>query len=324
MQLSSGTPIPDGILAAIALRNEKPRLGVPSRNPALHQGIDAANSTIVLGLQSTAALNRIGSRCTGKERDQESGLDYFGARYYGSTMGRFLSPDWAAKAMPVPYAKLDNPQTLNLYAYVGNNPLSRTDPTGHYVCSGSKDQCAAIQTGLNLAKAAQEKLGADSKGGKAIGAVLKFYGAAGEKNGVNVGFGNLDKGTLGQERAGANGTTNIKFDLGQINAAARGSSNGGVFGITERSGVEIHEGQHGVDDRVRGGGTDSRRALDATEHNAYGTESYVFQGLGANSAQGLWNTNWTPGNMEANRGAAVDAAAAGSVAADCEGGGCRP
>ena len=70
---------------------------------------------------------------TGKERDQESGLDYFGARYYGSNMGRFMSPDWAAKAEPVPYAKLDNPQSLNLYSYVLNNPLSRTDPDGHEV-----------------------------------------------------------------------------------------------------------------------------------------------------------------------------------------------
>ncbi len=51
---------------------------------------------------------------TGKERDTESGLDYFGARYFGSTMGRFLSPDWSSKAEPVPYAKLDNPQSLNL------------------------------------------------------------------------------------------------------------------------------------------------------------------------------------------------------------------
>jgi hypothetical protein len=46
-------------------------------------------------------------------------------------MGRFMSPDWAAKAEPVPYAKLDNPQTLNLYAYMRNNPLGGTDPDGH-------------------------------------------------------------------------------------------------------------------------------------------------------------------------------------------------
>jgi len=68
---------------------------------------------------------------TGKERDAESGLDYFGARYYTSTMGRWMSPDWSAKAEPVPYAKLDDPQSLNLYAYLRNNPLSRTDPDGH-------------------------------------------------------------------------------------------------------------------------------------------------------------------------------------------------
>jgi len=68
---------------------------------------------------------------TGKERDAESGLDYFGARYYASSMGRWLSPDWAAKATPVPYAKLSDPQTLNLYAYVRNNPLSHADADGH-------------------------------------------------------------------------------------------------------------------------------------------------------------------------------------------------
>jgi RHS repeat-associated protein len=68
---------------------------------------------------------------SGKERDSESGNDYFGARYYSSAMGRFMSPDWSAKAEPVPYAKLDNPQSLNLYAYVLNNPLSHVDPDGH-------------------------------------------------------------------------------------------------------------------------------------------------------------------------------------------------
>jgi RHS repeat-associated protein len=78
------------------------------------------------------ALNT--SRSTGKERDAESGLDYFGARYYASSMGRFLSPDWSAKADPIPYARLGYPQSLNLYAYVENNPLSRADIDGHYWC----------------------------------------------------------------------------------------------------------------------------------------------------------------------------------------------
>lgn len=68
---------------------------------------------------------------TGKERDTESGLDYFDARYYSSNMGRFMSPDWSAKEEPVPYAKLDDPQSLNLYSYVYNNPLSSIDADGH-------------------------------------------------------------------------------------------------------------------------------------------------------------------------------------------------
>ena len=68
---------------------------------------------------------------TGKVRDAESGNDYFGARYYASDMGRFLIPDWSAKEEPVPYAKLDDPQTLNLYAYLMNNPLGGVDADGH-------------------------------------------------------------------------------------------------------------------------------------------------------------------------------------------------
>src|SRR5258708_8813819 len=68
---------------------------------------------------------------TGKERDDESGLDYFGARYKSSQYGRFMTPDWSAKVEAVPYAILDNPQSLNLYTYVLNNPLSRADPDGH-------------------------------------------------------------------------------------------------------------------------------------------------------------------------------------------------
>ena len=65
-------------------------------------------------------------RLTGKERDSESGLDYFGARYMASTMGRFMSPD----PSQLYDADLGNPQSLNLYSYVRNNPLINVDPTG--------------------------------------------------------------------------------------------------------------------------------------------------------------------------------------------------
>jgi len=68
---------------------------------------------------------------TGKERDSESGLDNFEARYYGSSLGRFMTPDWAERATAVPYAVFGDPQTLNLYTYVENAPLNRIDADGH-------------------------------------------------------------------------------------------------------------------------------------------------------------------------------------------------
>lgn len=78
------------------------------------------------------AADLVNQKFTAKERDSESGLDYFGARYYGSALGRFTSPDWSAVPVGVPYASLSNPQTLNLYSYVSNNPLRRRDADGHH------------------------------------------------------------------------------------------------------------------------------------------------------------------------------------------------
>jgi len=68
---------------------------------------------------------------TGKERDGETGLDYFGARFYSNGLGRFITPDWAAKATAVPYADFADPQSLNLYTYVRDLPTVRFDPDGH-------------------------------------------------------------------------------------------------------------------------------------------------------------------------------------------------
>jgi RHS repeat-associated protein len=57
------------------------------------------------------------------ERDSESELDNFGARYDSYNLGRFVSPDPVA-------GSTWNPQSLNKYSYVWNNPLKLTDPTG--------------------------------------------------------------------------------------------------------------------------------------------------------------------------------------------------
>jgi RHS repeat-associated protein len=80
---------------------------------------------------------------TGKERDAESGLDYFIVRHYSSALGRFMQPDEfkggpvdafdgeTGPPGPLPYANIFNPQSLNKYSYTYNNPLRYTDPNGH-------------------------------------------------------------------------------------------------------------------------------------------------------------------------------------------------
>ncbi len=124
------------------------------------------------------------SRFTGKERDSESGNDYFMARYYNSAMGRFMSPDWSAKEAPVPYAKLDNPQTLNLYAYLRDNPLGGADADGHSPgggCTSSPNVCQKATQIVSDPK----KLGTDSIK-LAKSAKVSVEAGVGEEKKVNV------------------------------------------------------------------------------------------------------------------------------------------
>jgi RHS repeat-associated protein len=68
-------------------------------------------------------MQQLPHKFTGKERDGESGLDNFGARYFGSSLGRFMSPD-----PPLMDQHIADPQSWNLYSYVRNNPVSFVDP----------------------------------------------------------------------------------------------------------------------------------------------------------------------------------------------------
>jgi RHS repeat-associated protein len=89
-------------------------------------------------LREAGRKTRVRSRCTGKERDAETGLDYFGARYYASNMGRFMSTDpfnIILDAEDKDHFKtyISQPQNWNRYAYTWNNPLRYVDPTGETV-----------------------------------------------------------------------------------------------------------------------------------------------------------------------------------------------
>jgi RHS repeat-associated protein len=120
------------------------------------------------GLASDVDSAGIRLKFTGKERDAETGLDYFGARYFSSAQGRFTSPD-----APLIGQHPSNPQSWNLYSYNLNNPLRFVDPTGHdpeepdpgdkeYDCGRNLKDCGpaikiAQQEGLDWDKMADKQ-----------------------------------------------------------------------------------------------------------------------------------------------------------------------
>lgn len=238
---------------------------------------------------------------TGKERDAESGLDYFGARYYASSMGRMMSPDWSAKAEPVPYAKLDNPQSLNLYAYVGNNPLRFTDPTGHYELNASNcNGNAKCQKKYDKSADKFEKQRAKDLNSKkeSVRTAAANYGARGEANGVHVGFGDLSAQHIdgSVDPSGSTpGNPNIQV---QIDFTRAGSAE-----------TQTHEGTHIGDDQKFLNSFDPatggyNQALNPThfqtEFNAFKASADVNQehGFGPNDVQGITNyirTNYPAG-----------------------------
>jgi RHS repeat-associated protein len=111
-------------------------------------GILSSTGALLGGIQDYAPFGQLNNgsstndpyKFTGKERDQESGNDYFGARYYASSMGRWMKPD----PVGIFVADPSNPQSWNLYSYVLNNPLNSVDPDG-LDCAWLSDDMSSIE-----------------------------------------------------------------------------------------------------------------------------------------------------------------------------------
>ncbi|MBZ5554006.1 MAG: hypothetical protein LAO21_14900 [Acidobacteriia bacterium] len=107
--------------------------------------------TGAMGYEDPDGINQ---KFTGKERDSESGLDYFLARYHSSALGRFACPDLLG-------GHLEDPQTLNKYLYTRNNPVTLTDPTGldfYLTCQKESDTCKKQTVGYDKNGEAQTAL----------------------------------------------------------------------------------------------------------------------------------------------------------------------
>src|SRR5262249_17584986 len=91
---------------------------------------------------------------SGKERDSESGLDNFGARYNTSSLGRFMTTD----PIHIMKQKVLDPQQWNMYAFVRNNPSSFTDPTGMYLVSCSHVNLKCQKAAENAERERQKAL----------------------------------------------------------------------------------------------------------------------------------------------------------------------
>jgi RHS repeat-associated protein len=121
-------------------------------NVKRHDYLPFGEEVIALGLRSATPGYGVGDsvrqQFTLKERDVETGLDYFGARYYSSIQGRFTGVDPISIAID----RLFDPQRFNRYAYARNNPLMFTDPDGRDIVLGSGDQKRVKKTLVEIAK----------------------------------------------------------------------------------------------------------------------------------------------------------------------------
>jgi RHS repeat-associated protein len=272
-----------------------------------------------------SAPDVVSEKFTGKERDAETGLDYFLTRYMSSAEGRFTSADrlpwlhWQqAGDEDAGHFQdfISDPQNFNLYTYARNNPLRFSDRTGMYYCKGSETECERLKKAYYeaLAAAQNSDLGANKRA--AIQRVLKFLGKPGEVNGVVATFGGTDATTFADTRiqmVSGKLVTTITFDPSKFAALA----------MEPRAEALVHEGVHGIDAAAMGRAPQSRAENLQTERHAYRIQSYVSEGSNVPSRWGLWDPKWPSPQAEINRQKAIEQNAQLSTNGDCKGGKCK-
>jgi RHS repeat-associated protein len=229
-----------------------------------------------------SATSEYSQQFTGQERDDESALEFFGARYSSVRLGRFTTAD-PIMLMP---EKLVDPQQWNMYSYVRNNPLRLIDPTGMYVCSGTQRECKQFEKqrqNLLNSKNTDVRTGATA------------FGGAGQDNGVTVSFVNPKNDPSFKKKDGS-ATANLAIDPNdpsKFRANVDVRIKKGEFGVDLRDTI-AHEGIHTRDAQAfaatatMSGQFDLSKNLTVwqTELNAYAVSAAVWAEAGKTSQFG--------------------------------------
>lgn len=246
-------------------------------------------------------------------------MDYFLARYYSSSQGRFTSPDPIFISDKQTY----NPQFWNLYNYVGNNPLNATDPTGMEIVQLGQhtdeeierrrkaidEEKKAIRKDSSLTKAQQDErrakleaekrtLGLEQQGNKVVSQYLAKLDSIGERNGLVLSDFSLTTEPVNDFTSDARFVNAFGGDMKKAEAAAKGNAGAGMFvwlGFSGQIFVNATSNDYrgsrgeipGTDarDYITYGGTAARHEQthfgpDNSEHAAYTVQLRILQKFG--------------------------------------------
>jgi RHS repeat-associated protein len=180
--------------------------------------------------QNNTSAFEVSNRYTGQTLDEDTGLYYYGARYYDPELGRFIQADTI-----VPSAA--NPQTLNRYAYCGNNPMKYVDPSGH---DFGLSLLIGVVIGAALGGATSAATGGNIGMGVLTGAIGGLFGGLGAWAGSSA-WATSTLGAVGGPLAGAviggatGGAVGAAVSGGNIGMGAlTGAIAGGIaFGVSQ-------------------------------------------------------------------------------------------